>query len=164
MTLRVMLIALTLVAAGAQAQVYKWTDEDGVTHYGQRPPGGKPDEAEELGVQSHTPSQTREVPRAARNAGESLVNAEPKEAELDCSQAVANGRHGIDTMIEVGRKNYRDGYVAKAEYEKGVSALRQIRSALSVSACRSARGKDREFYRCISSAHNHVAQCGQRFQ
>ncbi len=164
MMLRVMLIALTLTTVGAQAQVYKWTDEDGVTHYGQRPPGGKPDEAEEIGVQSQAPSGTREIPQGARAAGESLVDAEPKEAELDCRKAVANGRDGIDTMIEVGRKNYRDGYIEKAEYEKGLSALRQIRSAMSVAACQQARGKDREFYRCISSAHNHVAQCGQRFQ
>ena len=36
-------LALLLVAAPAFAQVYKWVDEKGVTHYGERPPqGSKP--------------------------------------------------------------------------------------------------------------------------
>jgi hypothetical protein len=36
-------LALLLVAVPALAQVYKWVDEKGVTHYGERPPqGSKP--------------------------------------------------------------------------------------------------------------------------
>jgi Domain of unknown function (DUF4124) len=38
-------LALLLVVAPALAQVYKWVDEKGVTHYGERPPqGSKPQE------------------------------------------------------------------------------------------------------------------------
>ncbi len=33
--------ALMAIAASASAQVYKWVDEKGVTHYGERPPQGK---------------------------------------------------------------------------------------------------------------------------
>ncbi len=161
MVFRVMLIALTLAITSVQAQVYKWKDESGVVHYGQRPPAGQ-SSAEEIGVNAGKPSGTRPIPKAAEEAGESLVNAEPEEAGLDCARAVANARDGIDTMLQVGRKNFRDGYIAKAEYEKGEAALRKVKGSLSVGACRSARGKEQDFYRCISSSHNHVAQCGQK--
>jgi hypothetical protein len=36
--LKLMLTALLLTAAVAQAQIYKWTDSDGVVHYSQSPP------------------------------------------------------------------------------------------------------------------------------
>ena len=34
-------LVLTAVTAPAYAQVYKWVDERGVTHYGERPPQGR---------------------------------------------------------------------------------------------------------------------------
>jgi hypothetical protein len=34
------LLALLMAAAGAQSEIYKWVDEDGVTHYSQQPPPG----------------------------------------------------------------------------------------------------------------------------
>jgi hypothetical protein len=38
-------LAFVMVAVPAVAQVYKWVDERGVTHYGERPPqGGKASE------------------------------------------------------------------------------------------------------------------------
>jgi hypothetical protein len=36
--IRISLLALTLWVALAHAQVFKWTDEDGKVHYGDRPP------------------------------------------------------------------------------------------------------------------------------
>lgn len=36
--MRVLLVLLLLAAASAGAQVYKWTDSTGKTHYGDRPP------------------------------------------------------------------------------------------------------------------------------
>jgi hypothetical protein len=35
------IFALALVAVSAHAQVYKWVDEKGVTHYGEAPPQGR---------------------------------------------------------------------------------------------------------------------------
>ncbi len=41
----VLLIAVPIVVGEAHADVYKWTDEDGVTHYTQQPPPEGDDEA-----------------------------------------------------------------------------------------------------------------------
>ena len=35
------IVMVLLVAPGAQAQIYKWVDEKGQTHYEERPPDGK---------------------------------------------------------------------------------------------------------------------------
>ena len=35
-------LVLTLAAATVGAQVYRWTDENGKVHYGDKPPAGKP--------------------------------------------------------------------------------------------------------------------------
>src|SRR5712675_1856800 len=49
------------VAAPALAQVYKWVDERGVTHYGERPPqGGKASEAPSRLGQGEIPAKDRE--------------------------------------------------------------------------------------------------------
>ncbi|MGB5079151.1 MAG: DUF4124 domain-containing protein [Burkholderiales bacterium] len=51
------------IAASAPAQVYKWVDERGVTHYGERPPmGGK---ATEVPNRLASPAPGAAAPRAA---------------------------------------------------------------------------------------------------
>ena len=66
-------------AATALAQVYKWVDERGVTHYGERPPQGR--KASEVpnklgspapgGADSREPSQPKE-----RDSGQARIPAE----------------------------------------------------------------------------------------
>ena len=165
----VRMMTFVLLALGAtQAQpsdIYKWVDENGVTHYGQRPPQAQ--DAEKVGVTtSKRASGSREVPDEVRETAESLADAITETTDsasgLDCAQAVENGRYGVDTMLEVGRKNYKDGYIPKAEYDRAVSGLRQIRRRISVSECRSSRGSVRDFYVCLSNPANHVAGCGEK--
>ena len=45
------------VALGAHAQVFKWTDENGRVHYGERPPEGV--KASEISVKTEPPSTAR---------------------------------------------------------------------------------------------------------
>lgn len=53
------MVASLLVAFTAQAQVYKWVDEKGQTHYEERPPEGK--DATKMDV----PAPAKEAPRPA---------------------------------------------------------------------------------------------------
>ena len=50
--MRTLLIVVLLAAAAASAQVYKWTDSTGKTHYGDRPP----DDAKKQELKIHIPS------------------------------------------------------------------------------------------------------------
>ena len=81
---------------------------------------------------------------------------------MDCSQAVKHGKDGIDTMLQVGRKNYKGGYISKADYDKQAGELKKIKSKMSLADCQRAKGKDKEFYACLSDGMNHVAHCGQK--
>lgn len=57
-----LLPVLSLLAAGAGAEVYKWVDEQGNVHYGDLPPGGQPTEPLKLpGLSTY---QNRPVPPA----------------------------------------------------------------------------------------------------
>lgn len=55
-------LALLSVAAGASAQVYKWRDERGVTHYGDKPPASSRQHAEVLKVTATAPNAPAALP------------------------------------------------------------------------------------------------------
>ncbi len=159
------LLLISLAATAAHAEIYKWVDEDGVTHYGQKPPAGR--DSDEVGTVSTAPSQgTRTVPPQVQEAAEGLTAAilsnDDPASTLDCSAAVENARYSIDSMLEVGRKNVKDGYMDKAEYDQTAAALKQVRRSVSVSECNSAKGSVRDFYLCMSNGMNHIVACGEK--
>ena len=80
---------------------------------------------------------------------------------LACSRAVENARHGVETMLEVGEKNLRAGYMTQATYDAMTPALRSLLGVLSVPDCEAAAGPRHDFYQCMSSDYNHVLACGK---
>lgn len=59
LSLRVALLGAALLASPVMAgQFYKWTDEQGVTHYSEEPPPQAAKNAAEVKVQTRTPSGT----------------------------------------------------------------------------------------------------------
>ena len=53
-------VALMLIAGAAQGQIYRWVDEKGVTHYGEKPPQGA--KAREIEDRLATPPGTNPPP------------------------------------------------------------------------------------------------------
>lgn len=80
---------------------------------------------------------------------------------LACGKATDNARYGVETMLEVGEKNLRAGYMTQAAYDAMAPGLRSLLGALGVQDCESASGTRRDFYRCMSSDYNHVLACGK---
>ena len=80
---------------------------------------------------------------------------------LVCAKAADNARYGVETMLEVGEKNLRAGYMTQAAYNAMAPALRSLLGALSVQDCEAATGTRRDFYQCMSSDYNHVLACGK---
>ena len=66
------LIFLALVAP-ALAQVYKWVDERGVTHYGERPPQG--------GKASEVPDRLASPPAGGVTGSQGSAQSNPRQAE-----------------------------------------------------------------------------------
>lgn len=151
---------LFTVCLNVSAEIYKWKDENGVTHYGQRPPSSQKSEVIEVDTQA--PSSTRQIPPAAKEFADGIMNAEEKAADLDCSKAVSNAHYSLEQMLENGRKNYKGGYIDKTQYDQAMKGINSLMSSISISDCQSATGNKKKFYTCVSSPYNFVASCGEK--
>ncbi|WP_305966903.1 DUF4124 domain-containing protein [Marinobacter salsuginis] len=88
--MRLILLLLIALTPPASAQVYKWTDENGVTHFGSQPPPGTKEEVtirkngsgsagDDASRESDIIRQARELERQKER--ESLKNAEARHRE-----------------------------------------------------------------------------------
>lgn len=172
--------AALLAWAGAQAQpVYKWVDAEGRTHYGGQPPASLQD-AEPMKLHGgggapgraagprYNADGTKKIPKEVQEFGEglqkSLGTVDSQAVPLNCAGAVANIHGQADTMLEVGQKNVRDGYMAQADFDKAAPRIREAKGRYSVADCQSASGGKRAFYQCMSSSRNHVTGCDKQFK
>ena len=74
MKLTALIFMLFCVSGSAFAEVYKWVDEDGVTHFGQKPPAaGK---AETVNVAGHRKNTgINKLPKDAQEAADGMAKA-----------------------------------------------------------------------------------------
>lgn len=181
---------MLLLAGTATAQgVYKWVDADGKVHYGQQPPAAeKSTESVKMRSASgfggnNNPSEagsgsggnvqynadgTKKIPKGVEELRDGLVKGlskvDPKTEPLSCATAVDNIRSQVDTMLEVGQRNLKDGYITQSEYDTNAAKLRQARSEVTLGDCEGSTGNKRSFYQCMSSNRNHVMGCGSKFK
>ncbi|ANB03027.1 DUF4124 domain-containing protein [Ectothiorhodospira sp. BSL-9] len=120
-------IALALITAAASGQVYRWTDEDGNTHFGDAPPGANtqrvqpqaapadPGEAQRRRLE--TQRQLREFERQDREAARQRELQRRQQAlqqRLDEIDSRSNQRmcQFYQDRIENARSELRRGYTA----------------------------------------------------
>jgi hypothetical protein len=158
--------------------VYKWVDAQGRTHYGSQPPDAQPDAAPVKitpngssssnagGSRSgagYNPDGTKKVPKEVREMEEGLAKGlqkvDPKGVPLNCAAAVSNVHSQADTMLEVGEKNLKDGYMTQAQFDATAAKVRQSRAETTVGDCQAASGAKKAFYQCMSNSYNHVLGC-----
>ena len=69
-----LLAALFLLPAIASGQVYRWTDDKGRTHYGDKPPADRKSSAVQNRISSYAgPAEVSKAPAARREAGATQV-------------------------------------------------------------------------------------------
>lgn len=158
---KLIVLAAAALSIGARAQVYKWTDERGVTTYSSVPPSAGNGNT----VKVDTPATGQKKPPEAEVGRwqRALMKLHPNAPVLDCAKAVDNAHGNIDSMLEIGAKNARGGYIDAAEHERTATLLKQARSKTSLTHCRSSSGIARDFYLCLSNPLNHVLACGKRY-
>lgn len=183
-------VAAMVMVCGLSAQaqaVYKWVDANGKTHYGQQPPGAHAEDAP-LKLQGTNGTSTgaavsggsagaavqynadgtkkvpKEVAEMAQGLHKSLSTVDGKTEPLQCATAVGNIRSQADTMLEVGQKNVRDGYMTQAAYEGTAAQIREAKGKYSAGDCQSSTGNKRSFYQCMSSSRNHIMGCSSQFK
>lgn len=85
-------VALLILWVGlSQAQVYKWVDEHGVTHYSQTKPA---DDAEEIKVKGMKSAKDRQT---YNDNGAVAYSGGISSSEVDCDRAV---RHSTKLMVD----------------------------------------------------------------
>lgn len=99
----------------------------------------------------------------AEEMAKALLEVRQHEAELDCPKAVDNARYGVETMLEVGEKNVRGGYLEAEQFNAAATPLRALLPNLTQADCDAAEGNKRAFYQCMSSDYNHVLACGKAY-
>ena len=106
-------LALFLAAAPAFAQVYKWVDEKGGTHYGERPPQGSKAREVEKKLASPlpaTPGRTEDWQQKDRELRQRQIQAEA--AEEKKQQTAKRQREQCDQQrdllerLKMGRRSY----------------------------------------------------------
>ena len=177
------LLLTTLLAPAATAQgVYKWTDADGKVHYGSQPPntdkGGEPvklhNSNSAFGGNNNPSSQgstnpdgTKKISKDVADMRDGMVKGlskvDPKTEPLSCATAVDNIRSQVETMLEVGQRNLKDGYITQSDYDTNAAKLRQAKSEVTLGDCEGSTGNKRSFYQCMSSNRNHVMGCGSKY-
>ncbi|SFR86657.1 protein of unknown function [Marinobacter daqiaonensis] len=133
------LFGLMLPSLVAAASVYRWTDENGVVHYGDREPSGR--SAEKVSVKSGTSrsSEERASPQAqveamekneaerTRRENESAVEeARRKQREANCQAAEANLqiiRSNARIRVE---ENGEQRYLTPEEIEEQKEKYKQV--------------------------------------
>jgi hypothetical protein len=157
--------ALLICISDTQAaDVYKWTDAEGKTHYSSHPPGekGKTIEVKNYGGASPTTNKMSEEDKKqwADAYTKELSKVDKTQTPLDCSAAITNANEQFDTLFAQGKRNLDSGVITQAQYEKAITPLRMARQEVSFSRCQAAKGVERSFYECMSNNNNHLVGCG----
>lgn len=150
-----------------KADVYKWVDENGVTHYGNQKPAIKQvdqvniNNVKETGSVNH--GKLQNVSEEEQQVIESMANEMMKDrgnaSELDCSHAVSSALDQINTYTTQARRNLEGKHITRENFNEVESTFRKVKSKLSTSACLASSGAEREMYLCLSNDMNAAFMC-----
>lgn len=141
------LASVLLASTAAVAEVYRWTDENGVTHFSQTPPPAG-QEAEIEDVPGTAPAQQsaagidfdgagtsgdEEVSSADLRRQEIAEARDRRQAELEALEAMCRQTRDRLAQIEPNRRVYytdEDGETVRMDDEDRVAEVEQLRSFL----------------------------------
>lgn len=160
-----LVLGLLLTSAAAAQTVHKWVDEQGRVHYGSQPPASARTEQVKVQPNGGGSPGARRAPAEVKAMEQGLAQGFAKTqagAALSCDKAVSSVREQLDTMLEVGQKNHRDGYLSAAEFEGTAAKIRETKAKISLGDCQAASGVKKDFYACMSHSSNHLIGCAQK--
>ncbi|WP_166259130.1 DUF4124 domain-containing protein [Marinobacter salicampi] len=106
MSIKILVMATVVILAPAlasSASVYKWTDDEGVTHFGDRQPTGR--ETESVKLRSGTSSKLKQPPSAQEQL-ESLTASQQEGQQREAETAQEEARRKQRTAnCETARSN-----------------------------------------------------------
>lgn len=148
----------------SSAEVYKWVDNNGVTHYGSKKPPQK--NASKMNIRNSS-SDGQKTTQNLQSMDSSVMSALLKDhgdaSVVNCSSAVNNAKSSIKEMSNVSNLYRYGGYTTKSKHTKLVSELQRINRKISMSECKNASGNTLGFYKCMTNQYNHIVGCGKKY-
>lgn len=151
-------LALLLAVSGAlpaQAQIYKWVDANGQTHFGTQPPSSEP---AHQAVKLHQTNQSdSKLPPLQNQTGDSASTAPPDEEETTrqegkmCRQAVQwTHEEDIPNLIASGEERLKAGQIDRKQHEQALKDLEGVKTHITLPKCLVSKGEDRKRFECLA--------------
>ncbi|VAW79969.1 hypothetical protein MNBD_GAMMA12-2699 [hydrothermal vent metagenome] len=135
----VSLFAFLLLASPANAKMYKWVDQDGVTHYTQHPPIKQ----NSTQITKHSPpgknkeqaSQTKQSKNTNKHKNKNKAQNDTSQAKKDAKKSaqcahVKNNLQMLEKSLNIVRKKVKGKLVAMTEIERK-QLIGQYRATIS---------------------------------
>lgn len=127
--MRFLALLLATLSFSAVAQVYKWTDENGVTHFGTQPPAGQREEVEirssapgDLGASQSKPADKKE-PSSVQAASDSQLSPQMKfhqEANRRACNLAKTELENAERLVTLGESQKAYDFVLEPRKKKVV--------------------------------------------
>lgn len=151
---RMLALAFALLATSAtQAQVYKWVDANGQTHFGNAP--SVPEQPVEavnvrLGYEGTAPDVATETDNAAASGGDGEAPKTAQSQKEMCNEAMRWTRIDIPNLKEIAEQRLKDQKITREQYRESTRALDQVDSSITMTDCVTSKGSALERYQCLS--------------
>ncbi|MBU2713658.1 DUF4124 domain-containing protein [Zooshikella harenae] len=166
--MRVLVLVFALmITKNTFAEIYKWVDEYGVTHYSERAPVGI--KVKSIKFENEDKNFKEEVDKTdeTQKLSKGLTNLIMKDygnaEELDCQKAVDNGNYSLDVMQENIRRSLKNGYITREKYEKGSAAFDELRITLATDKCENSSDEWKKYYLCLTNSMNTIFSCANKY-
>lgn len=170
-TFALFILALSAVQP-CYGQIYKWVDEDGVTHFGATRPAYTDSRKMDLKnphrqtAQDTLQNQSRQSPTVNTNIQKqhTIESLAAKTRKLNCDKTVRSAEDHIAVKMAVNKKNHFSGYISKAAFQRSEQVLVHIKKHLSIPNCNAPDSNEELFYQCVNHNVNNLIECGRKHQ
>ena len=150
--LRLALLFALAVVLPAQAQIYKWVDANGQTHFGSQPPSAEPRLQQ---VRLHAGEDAvAALPALAQASTGASAGPSPDPARLEsemCRQALQSTHEkDIPTLRATSEERLKSGQIDQQQYAQMRQDIEQIKVRITLPRCLVSQGEERERFECLA--------------
>lgn len=141
-------LLLLYVTTTAQAQVYKWVDENGQKHFSSQPPVAQTN-IEPVKINHGYVGEALPVTEA--EPSESTFTASGKDSKNEmCDSAMRWTDADIENLKDIAREQKQSGTLSVADYAEGQKNFEGIKKRITRQNCLTSSGMDQQRYECLS--------------
>lgn len=165
------IIMAVICVLNVNAEIYRWTDENGVIHYGQQPPSLNESEIVDPltnsrinALQVDKKERKEPVKDQTQTSKEITLLAQANSSKINCNKSVEYAQETLNRLIEKEKKSFNNGFIDQSELEKTTFRFSALKSTFTLTTCEGASGEVKDFFICISNYKNHFRHCLDEYE